>query len=80
MSRGVLPFYSQTLWAEGLLHPHVISTHDNTPSHTAQSEPPQCKLISHIVPIIVLWMFSTFSCGWMSESKSVLLCECECVY
>lgn len=30
---GVLPFYSPTLWAEGLFHPRIISTHYNIPSH-----------------------------------------------
>lgn len=71
MSRGVLPFDSQTLWAEGLFHPHIISTHYNIPSHGSVWTTTMQDLISHIIPIIVLWMFSTFSCGWKSASKSV---------
>lgn len=65
-SRGVLPFYSQTLWAEGLFHPHIISTHYNIRSHGSVWTSTMQDLISHIIPIIVLWMFSTFSCGWKS--------------
>lgn len=82
MSQVVLPFYSQTLWAEGvfffIIYPQKIIhqlqyIQSRFSLNTTMQDP-----LSHFI-IIVLWMFSTFSCGWKRALKCVYLCVRACV-
>lgn len=76
MSRGVLPFYSLTLWFEGAsFHPRIISTHYNIPSHGSVWTP-QCKTCS-----VTLFLSSSSECFLLScagERVHERVCNCVC--
>lgn len=76
MSRGVLPFYSLTLWFEGaFFHPRIISTHYNIPSHGSVWTP-QCKTCS-----VTLFLSSSSECFLLScagERVHERVCNCVC--